>query len=176
MARLIGQPCRPRDPARSFCPLVNWRTRLAGRPRAQAAPWRGAGPLAAAHLILLHAPTAPQIDRDPKHFGAVLAYLRDGRLVLPQDARERQELKIEARYYCLVEVRRLWGGGAPRQRAGLEIEARHYCVVEVRAWVQRVAPEVRAAVGPARVGRGTRAHFSKGETGLGSWPFQQTRI
>ena len=65
-----------------------------------------------------HCILTPQIDRDPKHFGGVLAYLRDGRLVLPQDARERQELRIEARYYCLVEVRCVRGGGALLQRAG----------------------------------------------------------
>ena len=39
------------------------------------------------------------IDRDPRHFGLILNFLRDGACVLPADARGRRELLQEADFY-----------------------------------------------------------------------------
>ncbi len=36
----------------------------------------------------------PQIDRDPKHFPCILAYLRDGDVPRPEGRRERLELQV----------------------------------------------------------------------------------
>jgi hypothetical protein len=41
------------------------------------------------------------IDRDGKHFGQILNYLRDGNVPIPRDETEIQELLIEAEYYSL---------------------------------------------------------------------------
>jgi len=38
-------------------------------------------------------------DRDPKHFAALLSYLRTGRLELPTSAQDRRELLHEAEYF-----------------------------------------------------------------------------
>ena len=39
------------------------------------------------------------IDRDPKHFGLILNYLRDGTCVLPADSQGLQEVLQEAEFY-----------------------------------------------------------------------------
>ena len=39
------------------------------------------------------------IDRDPRHFGLILNFLRDGQCVLPPDAGGRRELLQEADFY-----------------------------------------------------------------------------
>lgn len=39
------------------------------------------------------------IDRDPKHFGLILNYLRDGSCVLPTDSQGLQEILQEADFY-----------------------------------------------------------------------------
>jgi hypothetical protein len=39
------------------------------------------------------------IDRDPRHFGLILNFLRDGACCLPADARGRRELLQEADFY-----------------------------------------------------------------------------
>ena len=41
------------------------------------------------------------IDRCGKHFGAILNYLRDGEIALPESKRELQELLAEAEFYCI---------------------------------------------------------------------------
>ncbi|MGH0183682.1 UNVERIFIED_CONTAM: hypothetical protein FKN15_012876 [Acipenser sinensis] len=41
------------------------------------------------------------IDRCGKHFGAVLNYLRDGAVPLPESRREIEELLAEAKYYLV---------------------------------------------------------------------------
>ena len=43
------------------------------------------------------------IDRDPRHFGLVLNFLRDGTCVLPADAGGRRELLQEADFYQVCE-------------------------------------------------------------------------
>jgi len=48
--------------------------------------------------------SALQIDRDPTHFLAILAYLRDGSMSLPQDPRELEGLLREAHYYALTQL------------------------------------------------------------------------
>ncbi|KAI7836323.1 hypothetical protein COHA_009831 [Chlorella ohadii] len=45
-----------------------------------------------------------RIDRDPKHFPCILAYLRDGDVPRPEGRRERLELQAEAKYYALAEL------------------------------------------------------------------------
>ena len=44
------------------------------------------------------------IDRDGKHFGTILNYLRDGDFAVPSTATERKELKTEAAYYLLDDI------------------------------------------------------------------------
>lgn len=44
------------------------------------------------------------IDRDGKHFGSILAFMRSGYLAKPTDRVERKELLLEAEYYCLKEA------------------------------------------------------------------------
>merc|ERR1719187_2343750 len=44
------------------------------------------------------------IDRNGKHFGAILNYLRDGTIPLPENRRELAELHAEAKYYCIEEL------------------------------------------------------------------------
>lgn len=39
------------------------------------------------------------IDRDPKHFGVILNFLRDGFAVLPRDEQALREIMVEAAYY-----------------------------------------------------------------------------
>ncbi len=39
------------------------------------------------------------VDRDPKHFGVILNYLRDGFAVLPRDEQALREIMVEAAYY-----------------------------------------------------------------------------
>ena len=38
------------------------------------------------------------IDRDSKHFGAILSFLRTGKLRLPRDEEDREELMVEVRH------------------------------------------------------------------------------
>lgn len=44
------------------------------------------------------------IDRDGKHFGKLLNYLRDGNIDLPETRRELLELQKEAKYFCIDEL------------------------------------------------------------------------
>merc|ERR1719445_2146950 len=44
------------------------------------------------------------IDRNGKHFGSILNFLRDGTIPLPDTRRELQELQAEAKYYCIDEL------------------------------------------------------------------------
>ncbi|XP_014288280.1 BTB/POZ domain-containing adapter for CUL3-mediated RhoA degradation protein 3 [Halyomorpha halys] len=44
------------------------------------------------------------IDRCGKHFGAILNFLRDGIVPLPESAKETAELLAEAKYYCILEL------------------------------------------------------------------------
>ncbi|KAF6203952.1 hypothetical protein GE061_002290 [Apolygus lucorum] len=44
------------------------------------------------------------IDRCGKHFGAVLNFLRDGCVSLPDTCKETAELLAEAKYYCISEL------------------------------------------------------------------------
>ena len=44
------------------------------------------------------------IDRSGKHFDAILNFLRDGSVPLPENKRELAELKVEAEYYCIKEL------------------------------------------------------------------------
>lgn len=44
------------------------------------------------------------IDRCGKHFGAILNFLRDGTVPLPDSAKETAELLAEAKYYCILEL------------------------------------------------------------------------
>lgn len=39
------------------------------------------------------------IDRDPKHFGLILNFLRDGFAVLPRDEQALREIMVEAAHY-----------------------------------------------------------------------------
>merc|ERR1712150_144549 len=41
------------------------------------------------------------IDRDPKHFGTILNFLRDDNVALPDNRKELEELKAEANHYYL---------------------------------------------------------------------------
>ena len=41
------------------------------------------------------------IDRDPRHFGTILNFLRDGKCVLPPLVSALHELRIEADFYSL---------------------------------------------------------------------------
>merc|ERR1719474_2122274 len=44
------------------------------------------------------------IDRNGKHFGSILNFLRDGQIPLPDTKRELLELQAEAKYYCVDEL------------------------------------------------------------------------
>jgi len=44
------------------------------------------------------------IDRNGKHFGSILSFLRDGSITLPESRRELNELLQEAKYYCVQEL------------------------------------------------------------------------
>jgi len=44
------------------------------------------------------------IDRNGKHFGSILNFLRDGQIPLPDTKRELLELQAEAKYYCIEEL------------------------------------------------------------------------
>ncbi|CAH0395048.1 unnamed protein product [Bemisia tabaci] len=44
------------------------------------------------------------IDRSGKHFGAILNFLRDGVVPLPDTVKEMAELMAEAKYYCISEL------------------------------------------------------------------------
>uniref|UniRef100_A0A1B6CQE3 BTB domain-containing protein n=2 Tax=Clastoptera arizonana TaxID=38151 RepID=A0A1B6CQE3_9HEMI len=44
------------------------------------------------------------IDRCGKHFGAILNFLRDGTVPLPDNCKEMAELLAEAKYYCISEL------------------------------------------------------------------------
>jgi len=44
------------------------------------------------------------IDRDGKHFGSILSFMRSGYLAKPRDRVERKELLLEAEYYCLKDA------------------------------------------------------------------------
>lgn len=44
------------------------------------------------------------IDRDGKHFGSILSFMRSGYLAKPKDRVDRKELLLEAEYYCLKEA------------------------------------------------------------------------
>ena len=49
------------------------------------------------------------IDRDAKHFGTVLNFLRDGIVALPETKRELAELKTEAEYYGIMDLVKICG-------------------------------------------------------------------
>ena len=44
------------------------------------------------------------IDRDGTHFRLVLNFLRSGKIQMPTDTQERNELMLEAEFYCLREA------------------------------------------------------------------------
>lgn len=44
------------------------------------------------------------VDRDGKHFGSILSFMRSGYLAKPQDRVERKELLLEAEYYCIKDA------------------------------------------------------------------------
>ena len=44
------------------------------------------------------------LDRNGKHFGSILNFLRDGQIPLPDTKRELLELQAEAKYYCIEEL------------------------------------------------------------------------
>merc|ERR1719232_2254036 len=44
------------------------------------------------------------IDRNGKHFGSILNFLRDGQIPLPDTRRELMELQAEAKYFCIEEL------------------------------------------------------------------------
>ncbi|XP_046680239.1 BTB/POZ domain-containing adapter for CUL3-mediated RhoA degradation protein 3 [Homalodisca vitripennis] len=44
------------------------------------------------------------IDRCGKHFGAILNFLRDGLVPLPDNCKEMAEMLAEAKYYCIAEL------------------------------------------------------------------------
>merc|ERR550519_3000394 len=44
------------------------------------------------------------MDRNGKHFGAILNFLRDGTIPLPETKRELSELLAECKYYCIEEL------------------------------------------------------------------------
>ena len=50
------------------------------------------------HSCTVHA------DRNGKHFGSILNFLRDGQIPLPDTRRELLELQAEAKYYCVEEL------------------------------------------------------------------------
>ena len=46
----------------------------------------------------------PFADRNGKHFGSILNFLRDGQIPLPDTRRELLELQAEAKYFCIEEL------------------------------------------------------------------------
>ena len=44
------------------------------------------------------------IDRDGTHFRAILNFLRDGHVPLPDKRKELEELKMEANFYCINQL------------------------------------------------------------------------
>jgi len=44
------------------------------------------------------------IDRDGKHFNVILNFLRDGQIAFPETQKELEELKREARFYCIEDL------------------------------------------------------------------------
>lgn len=44
------------------------------------------------------------IDRNGRHFGPILNFLRDGSIPLPETRRELQELLQEAKYYLVQDL------------------------------------------------------------------------
>ena len=44
------------------------------------------------------------IDRDGTHFRAILNFLRDGHVPLPDKRKELEELKMEANFYCIDQL------------------------------------------------------------------------
>ena len=44
------------------------------------------------------------IDRDGKHFGSILSFMRSGYIAKPRDRIERKEVLLEAEYYCLKDA------------------------------------------------------------------------
>ena len=48
------------------------------------------------------------IDRCGKHFGSILNFLRDGKVPLPENRRELQELEQEAKYYLVQDLCRMY--------------------------------------------------------------------
>jgi len=44
------------------------------------------------------------IDRNGKHFGAILNFLRDGSIPLPEQKRDLAELLAESKYFCIEEL------------------------------------------------------------------------
>ena len=44
------------------------------------------------------------IDRDGRHFRAILNFLRDGHVLLPDKRKELEGLKIEANFYCINQL------------------------------------------------------------------------
>lgn len=44
------------------------------------------------------------IDRNGKHFGTILNFLRDGSVPLPESSKEVAELLAESKYYCIAEL------------------------------------------------------------------------
>ncbi|KAK9787874.1 hypothetical protein WJX73_003490 [Symbiochloris irregularis] len=52
------------------------------------------------------------VDRDPKHFGLILNYLRDGTCVLPADSQGLQEILQEADFYQLEGLKAFVGADA----------------------------------------------------------------
>ncbi|PIK42710.1 putative BTB/POZ domain-containing adapter for CUL3-mediated RhoA degradation protein 3 [Apostichopus japonicus] len=44
------------------------------------------------------------IDRNGKHFGTILNFLRDGKSILPRSRQDLEELQAEAKYYLVSEL------------------------------------------------------------------------
>ncbi len=44
------------------------------------------------------------IDRDPTYFGKILNYLRDGKLVRPEDEKANEELEKEIKFYKIFNL------------------------------------------------------------------------
>ena len=44
------------------------------------------------------------LNRNGKHFGSILNFLRDGQIPLPDTRRELLELQAEAKYFCMEEL------------------------------------------------------------------------
>ena len=59
------------------------------------------------------------IDRCGKHFGAILNFLRDGSVPLPESKRELLELQKEAKYYLIEELVKIIDG---KMKSQVELE------------------------------------------------------